>query len=616
MNKWNILLLALVLSVVAFPAWGVDPPTVLGVLEVRGLDNLAAAVFELTKAAGQPLAKEAASLTMYGALGSMPGLGISPYEKVRALWLAGESEKGNGIILVPVENEGADYLAGLEQAGWTKESETADGILHYEAPPGAQMMWSEVYFLKNGATLVAGRTADGVRQAANALPTLPPILPVEGDIAIQLHPAALVAEFGTQITDQLTRAYRLQPAAAMPTAAMGDLYARGYLAAARQVDAFALGLGVADGNLNLHARVAPVAGTTFQKWLGTVGSPAAAASVVNLPGALMAETMHLGDLNLLAPAYFRYMKALFKVLPQAMSAEAIQSYLEAAEAYWKLLGQDFGIALLPPTSENPLRFAEYVALKDPSAARTLTAELVKSVNAMFQAFSGGETPLPIRIELARGEPRDYREIAVDRLTYRLTPGDEIKAFWPKSLPTELDLEIAWVPGGMLACLGEPALTEALVDRALDGVVSPVSDLPSWKAFYPKPEGNLMDLSHVALFDTLRAYVELYDAKTGSQHAPYVSAGPGSIDSLSYLGAGGLMTRFRFSLADIGAAARKIQESREKAMAAMLEQMQLQDDFSFEVEEDFEESGAEEFEHWSPEQDQEPVEEAPAPVESE
>ena len=197
MRKSKALLLsALVLCAAASPALAADAPALLGILEIRGLDNLSGSAFELTKAAGQPMAREMVSMMLHGALGTMPGMGIQPNGKVRAIWMDGDAENGDIALLLPVENEGKEYLAGLGQSGWKNESETADELLHFVPPADSGLAWSDVYFLKRGSILLAAPDAATARKADAALSSLPPILPAEGDGALQIRPAALLEAFG------------------------------------------------------------------------------------------------------------------------------------------------------------------------------------------------------------------------------------------------------------------------------------------------------------------------------------------------------------------------------------------------------------------------------------
>ena len=193
MKRMRILLLsALVLSASLWSALAADASTVLGILEIRGLEKLATDAFELSKVAGQPMPREMVSMVLYSALGSMPGMGIQPTGKVRALWLDNGTDEGTVAILLPVENDGKDYLDSLGQSGWKNAEETADGVLHFAAPDESSMIWKDVYFLKRGSTLVAAPGVAEAQKADSVLASLPPILPVEGDVAIQVRPAALM----------------------------------------------------------------------------------------------------------------------------------------------------------------------------------------------------------------------------------------------------------------------------------------------------------------------------------------------------------------------------------------------------------------------------------------
>ena len=587
MNRMRMLLLsALVLSASLWSALAAETSTVLGILEIRGLEKLATDAFELSKVAGQPMPREMVSMVLYGALGTMPGMGIQPNDKVRALWLDNGTDEGTLAILLPVENDGADYLASLGQSGWKNAEETPDGLLHFVAPPDS-MAWKEVYFLKRGSTLVAASSIADAQKADSVLASLPPILPVEGDVAVQIRPAALMELLSPKIQEQLDTALAANDDVPPESAEIGRLYANGYMAIAKQLDEFTLGLGIADGHLNLHSRTAPVAETLLARWFASLRTPSAAASAVNLPGALFVDTFHMGDASLLAPAYFHWMEAMMKLMPQEVGGEFMASYLNEAKGYWDQMGGDFAIALFPPTKENPLRLAEYVALKDSAILRSLTQTMVKNVNEMFASMFSGEENVPVQFELVTGEPHEYRGVSVDRITYRLTPTEDLKASWPEELPTELAVEMAWVPGGVLAMVGDSTLTDQLVDRVLDGTAAPVSSLPSWKAFFPTPEPGLLDLSHFALFDTIRSYVQLYG---DDEMAASIPDGPGNLDSHSYMAFGGIMSRIRFSLADIGAIVQKAQEAQQKAKEAQMQMMQQMesdgeyDDMSTEEEE--------------------------------
>ena len=88
----NLLLGALLLSAPA----AAETPAALGLLEIRGAESLAAAGFELSQAAGQPVPKEMISLGLYGALGTMPGMGLPAEGTVRAVAFDNGTTKAAG----------------------------------------------------------------------------------------------------------------------------------------------------------------------------------------------------------------------------------------------------------------------------------------------------------------------------------------------------------------------------------------------------------------------------------------------------------------------------------------------------------------------------------------
>ncbi len=544
-----------------------DAPRVLGLVEIRGLDSLAAAAFELSQATGNPVPKEMISLGLSGVLGTMPGMGIPPESTIRVVAFHVDAPSGNVALLLPVAGDGSEYLASLAQNGWKNEAETADGILHFIAPPGARSPWKNVYFLKRGATLVAAGRAEDVRRAEAVRPGLPHILPAEGDVVVQVRPAALAEAFGPQIAKQMATTFA-NPGLPADAAAMGAVYAQAYLAAAKQIKECVLGLGVADGNLNLHARVAAMPDTALARWLATVQPPAAAANVVALPDALAVEIVNLGELPLVLPAYFRFMERMMAAMPAGRDPAAIQKYLDDEKACYAQLAGDVGFALLPPTKEHPLRFAQYAALKDGAVVRGLLPDLIRGANEMMAALAAeSEEEMPFLIDLAMGEPREHRGIAIDRLTYAFRLDGPLAAIWPVAIPTKFDIELAWVPGGLLAGVGDAALTDVLVDRALDGGAAPLTDWPAWQALYPEPDARLVDVAHVAIFDALRAYLGLADAADGGRRADQVPDTAGNLETASYV-LDGWMTRIRFRLADMAAASDKLKAPNGPERAGM------------------------------------------------
>lgn len=546
---------------------------VMGVLEIRGMDNVAGAVLELSQAVGQPVPREVITMGVNGLLGSPAGVGLEPNGTIRALWMDNDTPAGALVLQLPVPDDGSAYLSALADSGWTVESETADGLIHLAAPAGQFSLWPEAFALKGERTLLAAQAASDVRAAAEAAAELPAILPVEGVAAVQVHPAALVEAYGDRLAAQMQEAFEAVPDEAGDAAAMGRLYIEGYLAVARQIQSVAEGIGVGDGQLRLHVDMTPVAGSRLARWIATIESPSPATGAVNLPGAIFSAAAHLGDLSLIREPYFRYMEQLMGIMGREMSADAMTDYMASLKAYWEQSGSDFGLAVLSPTREAPLRMAEYLSVRNPAALRGLNARMVGAANDLFQASMAAAPSQPVRFELVAGEPREYREIPIDRLIYRLTAGPELSEIWPEGRTLELVLEQAWLPDAVLVGIGGSDITDQLVDRALDGTATPVSDLDAWKAFFPRPDAGLLEMAHASVFDGLREYLGLLDAVTGDEGASFIPAGRGPLSWLSYRSPTGVRARMRFGLDDLGAIAQKAREAQQRAASAQQAQME-------------------------------------------
>lgn len=176
------------------------------------------------------------------------------------------------------------------------------------------MLWDNVYFIRHGATLVAADNPGDARKGESLLNALPPILPVEGVLAIQVRPAALTDTYGPLVREQMDVMVN-DPDAPAQMEPFAKEYFDAYLQVAAQVDEVVLGVGVANDKLNLHYRAAPIAGTTLARWMDTIRAPGAASAVVALPGALVVSAVNMGDFNMIAGPYLRFMEKALKSMP-------------------------------------------------------------------------------------------------------------------------------------------------------------------------------------------------------------------------------------------------------------------------------------------------------------
>ena len=217
----GLLLSILILCAFLPPAPAAEEASlVLGLLEIRGLDSLANLGAELSAATGNPTPKEMFSMMLYSALGTTPDAGIPPDSTVRAVAFRAGTAPVAWAVLLPVADDGSAYLAGLARNGWKNGEETADGLLHFMPPAGVSPL-KDVYFLKRGETLVAAGSADDARRADAVRPSLPPILPAEGDVAVQIRPAALAAAYGPAFVEKMSSNFR-GPQMPAEAAAMSD----------------------------------------------------------------------------------------------------------------------------------------------------------------------------------------------------------------------------------------------------------------------------------------------------------------------------------------------------------------------------------------------------------
>ncbi len=567
MKKWNLLILVvLLLALLGTPGWASDTPVVLGMVEIRGLDALAGATFDLSKVVGNPIPKEMVSMILYSGLGSMPGMGITADGPVRVVWFEGDTPAGSFVLYLPVDNDGADYFAYLDQSGWENQGRLSDKIEHYIPADGAGVLWDNVYFIRRGATLVVAESPRDVRKGDALLNSLPPILPVEGVVAIQCRAANLADAYGPLVREQMDVMVN-DPDAPAQMEPFAKEYFDAYLQVAAQLDEVVLGLGVTDDKLNLHYRAAPLAGTTLARWMDTIRAPGAASAVVALPGALIVSAGHMGDFNLIAGPYLRFMESALQSMPHEFPEDFITRYIALEKAGYEQFAGDISLALLPPQPNLPLRLVEYANLKDVAATRSL---FVEGVNLFNDGFTAMLATIPeakdkaVSLTATLSAPRTYRDLAVDQMRIAIDLPEDAQADWPPFLPRTFTVDAAWLANGAVFSIGDPALIEPLVDRALDGASDGVTSLPAWQAAFPNPETPIVEATHIALFDTIRSFVQWLDAATGENHAPAIPAGPGNVESASYL-QDGYMSHLRINLADIGAIGAKISEARKKAM---------------------------------------------------
>ena len=201
MKKWSFLLVTILLVGIC-PTGAQSADAVLGILEVRGIDNLANAAATFTEAVGNPVPGEVISQFLLKGLLSETGAGINRLGNMRLIWLDNDdANTGEWVVCLPVEDGGADYLKSLGEAGWANHDGDDSDIQRFTAPDPAPVPWPEIYFAAAGSQLLVSDAPEALRHMQAILPNLPPILPAEGNLALQLRPAAIVDAYSPQIEE-------------------------------------------------------------------------------------------------------------------------------------------------------------------------------------------------------------------------------------------------------------------------------------------------------------------------------------------------------------------------------------------------------------------------------
>jgi hypothetical protein len=527
-------------------------PTVLGILEIRGLDNLVEAAAELSTALGNPNAKDLYSRVAYRAFGSFPGGGLAGDETIRVVMLSQGLATQTVVLLLPNMAGHPDYLSDWEQMGWVHVSETADGVRHFQNQQGPGL-WgmNSVYALSYGDQLIIGASTTDIRQVERILSDLPPILPAEGVVVMQINYSVVADLLESALPAVFEKMSGAQSGAKMAEGMQS--YFHWYLRLLKQLKTGVLGLGIADEHLNFHVRMEALPESTLAKWMASVQEPSEQMAAVNLPGAFWVQTLHAGEPRYLDESYFAMLRALSGMSPKEGNPEFYQNYLAFLKNVEELDDGHSGFAFFPPLPGEPIRFVHYIGLKDSTRFSHLIQQLPSFfTEAMVPSIAGGlEGEMPT-FALDLDEPRQYQDIPIEALRLSIQLPETGDAPIPAGFPTNLQGEIAYLPTGAVFSIGESNLMNQVLDHLLDEKFTPVENLASWKAFFPSPEDNRFFVMHMDLFEAARSYSKFLGMLNVPDFSAYLPASPGSLDGYGYRENNAFMSRFRFRLADIAA----------------------------------------------------------------
>ncbi|MBQ9345460.1 MAG: hypothetical protein IJT88_09635, partial [Kiritimatiellae bacterium] len=351
---------------------------------------------------------------------------------------------------------------------------------------------------------------DALRAALDLYPSIPALLPAEGDIVKQYRPDFLKPSRSRRARERNLDRYHSDGIPFL-TPDVISLFRR-------HVDTVTAGLGIDADTLALQAVLTPLPTSKLADLLASCGPIPAATACVNLPGAI--ASFAAGPAPSLPPG------------PLAGPERAFDRYLE---------NQPFSATLYPPAPPSALpRALAFFGLNDlPDARSALHARLARHSDALSIA-----------------SPDPYRDIAVDTLSFASPDAlaDLLDNLFGPNLAAcallanapssaNVPVSLAWLPDGLLVAVNDPdsALLHAAIDATLDGGLSTLQfeQSPAFRAAYPYPDGPALVVAHL----DLPAILDLLPWKLQFKDEPLPTPCP--IDLFAYIASdASLVTRLR------------------------------------------------------------------------
>lgn len=385
------------------------------------------------------------------------------------------------------------FLDLLAAESWSNEPDTPEGFQVF-VPPTAPFRY---YIASADRKTAFSKDPDALRAALDLYPSIPALLPAEGDLVKQARPDSLKPSRGTPfLTPDVISLFR------------------------RHVDTVTAGLGIDADTLALQAVLTPLPASKLADLLASCGPIPPATACVNLPGAIAClafGTAPNPDANLpLSPLPF----------------SGLENWCDRFN-----VNQPSSAALYPPAAPGALpRALAFTGLNDLPEARTaLHALLARHADA-----------------IALASPAPHRNIAIDTLS--IASPDALAALLETAgLPPYTararsnfaaalsPISLAWLPDGLLVAVNDDAsaLLPAAIDAAIDGTATPFESTPAFRAAYPYPDGPAFAIAHL----DLPALLDLLPWKLQFKDEPLPDPCP--IDLFAYIASdASLVTRLR------------------------------------------------------------------------
>ena len=385
------------------------------------------------------------------------------------------------------------FLDLLAAESWSNEPDTPEGWQVF-VPPTAPFRY---YIASADRKTAFSKDPDALRAALDLYPSIPALLPAEGDLVKQYRPDFLKPSRGTPfLTPDVISLFR------------------------RHVDTVTAGLGIDADTLALQAVLTPLPASKLADLLASCGPIPPSTACVNLPGAIAClafGTAPTPDANLpLSPLPF----------------SGLENWCDRFN-----VNQPSSAALYPPAAPGALpRALAFTGLNDLPEARTALLDLLaRHADA-----------------IALASPSPHRNIAIDTLS--IASPDALAALLETAGLTPYTararsnfaaalspISLAWLPDGLLVAVNDDAsaLLSAAIDAALDGTATPFESTPAFRAAYPYPDGPAFAIAHL----DLPALLDLLPWKLEFKDEPLPTPCP--IDLFAYIASdASLVTRLR------------------------------------------------------------------------
>ena len=373
----------------------------------------------------------------------------------------------SSIAIVPIVGLGTDiyslspsdrdaYFALYASESWSNEPDTPEGWQVFTPPSRAFTN----YVASVNDKLVASESPVTLQAALDLLPTLPALLPAEGDLVAQIDGDNIALLLGGGPTRQ-----------AIP----------------RNVATFTAGLGLDGDTAALQTVVAPVPGSKLADFQAGCAPIPPATACVNLPGALA----------FYAEGPCPDLRDLF---PDAFDDDPVATALERYSSH-----QPASFAFFPPASPGCPRALAYTGINDPAALRAALLDLLsRRADAIAVATDASHRDVPVDT-LSIADPIALQDL----LATQFGPNPQYALIPYIQQALDPTLSLAWLPDALLVAFNDAdsALLHPALDALLDGGLSArqFEQSPAFQSAFPYPDAPAHALAHLDLDALLPAY---------------------------------------------------------------------------------------------------------------